>query len=250
MLPNLDRPLNIAHRGASKIAPENTMAAFQKALEIGADGIEFDVRLSSDGVPVVIHDTTVDGTTDGNGRVADLPLRELRRLDAGASFDVTFAGARIPTLAQVFEILGEQLLLNIELKQEGFFGSGLEEAVADLIQKHTLEQGVLVSSFNPLALRRIQRISPRLRTALLSAHPGSRVLRTAGLALGRPSWALHPEYAGVDATLVSWAHARGLRLHTWTVDDPADMRRLIRWGVDGIITNVPDVLRDVLDAIP
>ena len=250
MLPNIDRPLNIAHRGASRIAPENTLAAFQKALEVGADGIEFDVRLSSDGVPVVIHDATVDRTTDGTGRVADLPLSELSQLDASTSFDAAFAGARIPTLAQVFEMLGELLLLNIELKEEGFFGSSLEEAVVTLIQKHALERQVLVSSFNALALRRIQRISPHLRTALLCAHPASPVLRIASLALGRPSGALHPQSAGVDAKLVSWAHARGLRLHPWTVDDPADMRRLIHCGVDGIITNVPDVLRDVLDTMP
>jgi glycerophosphoryl diester phosphodiesterase len=240
------RVLNIAHQGASAAAPPNTLAAFHKALELGADGVEFDVHLSADGVPVVIHDFTVDATTDGSGRVADLTLAELRQLDAGATFDPSFAGQRIPTLDEVLEAVGDRLLLNVELKSVGLRDDGLEQAVIAQVERRGLDESVLLSSFNPFSLRRVKRIAPHVPVGLLYAPDLPLPLRRAWLAFVAPHEARHPEHTMVDASTVAWARRRGYRIHTWTVDDPDEMRRLIGLGVDGIITNLPDVLHTIL----
>ena len=249
-----DRTLNIAHRGASAAAPPNTLAAFKKAVELGADGIEFDVHFSADGVPVVIHDFTVDVTTDGSGRVADLTLAQLKQLDAGTRFDPAFTGERIPTLDEVLEAVrgrrgwGGELLLNVELKTTSLGDNGLERAVITLVEQHSLSRRVLFSSFNPFSLRRAKRIAPHIPVGLLYDQGLSLPLRRAWLAFLAPHEARHPHYKMVDARYMAWARRRGYRVNTWTVDDPAEMRRLVGLGVNGIITNVPDVLRSVLES--
>jgi len=242
------KPLNLAHRGASVVAPPNTLAAFKKAVELGADGVEFDVQLSADGVPVVVHDFTVDATTDGSGRVADLTLAQLQELDAGSAFDPAFTGERIPTLEQVLETMGHRLFLNIELKTLSLRSDGLEQAVVAQIERHGQNANVLFSSFNLLSLRRVKRVAPQLPVGLLYTSNLPRPLQRAWLACLSHAEAHHPEHTMVDARLVAWVRRRGYRLNTWTVDDPAEMRRLIDLDVDGIITNVPDVLREVLQA--
>lgn len=248
MWPDVGRPLNIAHRGASRVAPENTLAAFHTALALGADGVELDVRLSVDGVPVVIHDATVDATTDGTGRVDALTLAQLKQLDAGSSFRPTFAGERIPTLAETLEALGDSLLFNIELKGGDPFDHGLEQRVVDLIEGSSAEGQVLLSSFSPFALRRIQQRNPHIPTGLLYTCSRWRlVVRLAHAVMLRPAAALHPCHAIVNPDLIAWARARSMRVHVWTTDDVADLRRLISWGVDGIITNAPDRLRELLE---
>lgn len=241
-----DRTLNIAHRGASALAPGNTLAAFAKAAELNADGIEFDVQLSADNVPVVIHDFTVDRTTDGSGRVADLTLAQLKRLDAGAPFDLSFSGQRIPTLTEVLETLGGQLLLNIELKSAGVRDNGLERAVTDQVTRHGLEDSVILSSFSPFSLRQAKRLAPRIPVGLLYAPGMSLPLRRAWLAALFPHEARHPHHTMVNAGFMTWARQRGYKVNTWTVDDVDEMHRLVTLGVDGIITNNPDILRDVL----
>lgn len=238
-----DRTLNIAHRGASAVAPPNTLAAFRKALELGADGVELDVHLSADGVPVVIHDFTVDGTTDGHGRVRDFSLAALRELDAGSRFAPAFAGERIPTLEEVFAEVGGRLLINVELKSmPGNDYPGLEEKVAALVARHGLADRVLVSSFNPLALRRMRRMAPHLPLGFLyETAPLSRVARLlAALMPGLRPEAVHPWWGIITAETVRRAHARGQRVVAWTVDDPDAIARLMEWGVDAIITNCPD----------
>ncbi len=237
--------LNIAHRGASRAAPANTLAAFEKAVELGADGIEFDVHLSADGVPVVIHDFTVDATTDGSGRVAEMKLAQLEELDAGSYFDPAFAGERIPTLEQVLEAVGERLLLNIELKSTSLRDNGLERAVIAQVERHGLDDRVILSSFNPLSLRRAKRDAPHIPTGLLYALDLPLPLRRAWLAFLVPHEARHPEHRMVDARYMAWARRHGYRVNVWTVDDPDEMRRLIGLGVDSIITNVPGVLHEI-----
>jgi glycerophosphoryl diester phosphodiesterase len=241
-----EHALNIAHRGASAAAPANTLAAFQKAIELGADGVEFDVHLSADGVPVIIHDFTVDATTDGSGRVIDLTLAQLKQLDAGSTFDPSFAGERIPTLEEVLEALGSRLLLNIELKTTSPHDNGLEQAVIAQVERHSLSDDVLLSSFNPFSLRRAKQIAPHIPVGLLYGPELPLPLRRAWLAFLVPHEARHPKHTMVDASYMAWARRRGYRVNTWTVDDPDEMRRLINLGVDGIVTNVPDVLRSVL----
>jgi glycerophosphoryl diester phosphodiesterase len=222
------------------------MAAFEKAAELDADGIECDVHLSADGVPVVIHDFAVDATTDGSGRVAQMTLARLKQLDAGMRFDPAYAGERIPTLEEVLRAFGSRLLLNVELKSVGVRDDGLERAVLATVKQQALESRVLLSSFNPFSLRRAKRIAPRVRVGLLYAPGLPLFFSHAWLAFLFPHAARHPEHTMVDARYMRRARRRGYRVHAWTVDDPGEMRRLIGLGVDGIITNVPDVLREML----
>lgn len=229
------RPLIIGHRGAAADAPENTLAAFVLALEQNADGMELDVQLCADGVPVIIHDDTVDRTCDGSGRVADLKLDELRML--------TIAGDHsVPTLDELFAALGRRALYNVELKAAGGAAGGLAAAVAGCITRHGVGDRVLVSSFSPVAVRAARRHLPR---AIPVAHLRER--RAARLCHAFvPAEADHPAARLVDASLMTWARRRGLRVNVWTVDDPAEARRLIDLGVHGIITNRPGELRAAL----
>jgi glycerophosphoryl diester phosphodiesterase len=239
--------LNIAHRGASAMAPANTMASFEKALDLGADGIELDVHLSADGIPVVIHDSSVDATTDGSGRVSEMVLAQLKELDAGSYFGAAFAGERIPTLEQVLDTFGRRILLNIELKSLSPRDNGLERAVVPMVERHGLGHRVLFSSFNPFSLRRAKKLAAHIPVGLLYSPDLPLPLRRAWLAPLAPHEARHPEHTMVDARFMAWAGRRGYRVNAWTVDDPDEIRRLIRLGVHGIITNSPNVCRTVLE---
>ena len=242
----LDRPLNFAHKGASYEAPENTLAAFLLAAELGAEGIELDVQLSRDGEMVVIHNFTLEATTDGQGRVSDHTLAELKQLDAGSWFDPAFAGQRIPTLQEVVNAVGHQLLLNVEIKTARAADDGLAAAVVRLLEENYLLDRVVVSSFNPLAVWRVRRLNPWIATGLLYAPDLPFLLRRPwSRHMVRPD-ALHPYHTDVDAGYVQWARGKGYRIHTWTVDEPAEMERLAAVGTDLIITNRPDLLRQVL----
>jgi glycerophosphoryl diester phosphodiesterase len=227
------------------------MAAFRLALELGADGVELDVHLSADGVPVVLHDFTLDATTDGTGPVSALPLAELRELDAGSSFDASFAGERIPTLEEVFGELGQDLLINVELKTMQRDDGGLGQAVVELVKRHGLADRVLISSFNPFALQTVSRLDSRIPLGFLYA-PGTLFLATRLLAAFMRSMtpaAINPHWALIREATVERAHARDRRVVAWTVDEPDRMRRLAEWGVDAIITNYPDRLGTVLEAL-
>jgi glycerophosphoryl diester phosphodiesterase len=245
-----DRPLNFAHRGASYEAPGNTLAAFLLAAELGADGIELDVQLSRDGEIVVMHDFALEATTDGRGPVSSQTLTELKRLDAGSWFDQAFARQQIPTLQEVIEAVGHQLLLNIELKTARLEDDGLAEAVVRLLEENHLLDRVVISSFNPLAVWRVRRLNPWIAVGLLYSPDMPLLLRRPWTRhLVRPD-ALHPHYTSVKAGDVQWAHKKGYRVHTWTVDDRQEMERLIQVGTDLIITNRPDLLTQVLDDVP
>jgi glycerophosphoryl diester phosphodiesterase len=229
------RPLIIGHRGASADAPENTLAAFALALEQGADGIEFDVQLCADGVPVAMHDDTVDRTCDGSGRVADLTLNEIKQLTIERDH-------AIPTLDEIFGQFGREPLYNVELKMSGMNDRGLAAAVAGRIAAHGIEDRVLVSCFSPFILRRARRALP---PAVPIGYLRERAWLRAGHALVQAQ-ADHPHHALVDNTMMFWAHSRNLRVHIWTVDDPAEAQRLAGLGVHGIITNKPAMIRAAL----
>jgi glycerophosphoryl diester phosphodiesterase len=242
------RPFNFAHRGASHQAPANTLAAFLLAAELGADGIELDVHLSTDGEAVVVHDFSLDATTDGHGPVRHKTLAELKELDAGSWFNPAFAGQRIPTLQEVIDAVGHRLLLNIELKSKSMSGEGLAVEVVRLVEDNNLVDRVVISSFNPLAVWRAKRLNPRIPVGLLYSPDEPLLLRGSWFRhLVRPD-ALHPDYTLVDQDYVRWAKGRGYRVHVWTVDEPEDMRQLVQDGVDLIITNRPDLLAHLLAA--
>jgi glycerophosphoryl diester phosphodiesterase len=246
-MPDHGRPLNIAHRGASAYAPENTLAAFRLALEMGADGFELDVMLSADGHLVVIHDDTADRTTDGSGPVQEKTLAELKALDAGARFDARFAGERIPTLREIFDLVaGDRAFVNVEIKTDSLKGDGLEEKLVALIRRYGLGECLLISSFNPFALWRMRRLAPDLPLALLYAEDQRIHLRDRWFAFLSHPDALNPSFRMATQEHVRRAKSKGHRLYVWTVDEEKEMRRLIALGVDGIITNKPDLLRQVL----
>ena len=233
----MSKPKIIAHRGASGHAPENTMAAFQLALEQGADGIELDVMLSKDGQLVVIHDDTVDRTTNGIGRVKDMTLAQLKALDAGN-------GEQIPTLEEVLETFDGRFLINIELRNYATPLDPLPRVVAELIKSNGFSRSVFVSTFNPINLIRFRRLCPKVKLGLLTG-PGKAKFWMWHLFKYD---ALHPYYEDVDRVLVSMAKAHQKEINVWTVDDPDEIRRLGAIKVDSLITNYPKEAREVLES--
>ena len=242
-----NRPLNVGHRGASAAAPQNTLAAFRKAVELGADGVELDVQLSADGAVVVIHDFTVDKTTNGTGRVADKTLAELKALDAGSRFSPQFAGERIPTLAEVFEAIDGRLMVNVELKAPSQnWNTALVAPVLEIVRRYGMQAKVIFSSFNPHVLYAMKQLAPDIPAGALYAPDSPVYVRRAWLEPFISHEARHPHYSMLTGPIIQWYHAHGLRINTWTVDDPEEMRRLVAAGADSIITNKPDVLKSVL----
>jgi glycerophosphoryl diester phosphodiesterase len=235
--------LTIAHRGASALYPENTLRAFLAAAELGADMCEFDVRMTRDREVVVIHDATVNRTTDGRGRIAAMSAAEVKRLDAGARFGAEFRGERIPTLAEVVQALGAQCSgrcqMDVELK-----ASGLEARVCDILRECGRMESAIVSSFDWDQLKIVARQDAGLRLALLGEKAPAALLEAAA---AMQAFAIAPRFDIADAALCAEAHRRGLAVYVWTVDDVATMGRLIAAGVDGIMTNNPQRLRELAE---
>ena len=231
-------PFLYAHRGASAQAPENTLAAFRCAIEARADGVELDVHLSADGVPVVIHDATLERTTDGSGPVDLLAAAELATLDAGSWFAPAFAAEPLPTLAAVLDLLVGRLRINVELKDAA---AGL--AVLDLLPCFPGAE-VVLSCFDRAALHALRRADPRVPLAVLSEESGWHRLIPEALTLG--ATALHLRADVVTRPLVAAARATGLPVYAWTVDAPGAVRTLLRAGVTGLFTNDPARLRSSL----
>ncbi|HSN10817.1 MAG TPA: glycerophosphodiester phosphodiesterase [Propionibacteriaceae bacterium] len=234
-----------AHRGASAKAPENTLAAFRLAHELGADGVELDVQLTSDGQVVVIHDETLDRTTTGKGQVALRTLAELRDLDASYGLQ-DYAGERIPVLEEVLELLGPTgMTVNIELKNSVEAYPGLEDAVVSLVESAGVADRVIYSTFNHISATTLARSFQPSRVGLLFsdilAEPWSYAER-------RDVSALHPHWRYVELVpeTVERCHALGLAVNVWTVDSPAIARRLADLGVDALISNRPDEVRTAL----
>ena len=231
--------LNIAHRGASGNFPENTVCAFRAAIDAGAEMCELDVQLSRDGAIVVIHDETVERTTDGKGEVAELTLEELKRLDAGAKFKGgAVKGERIPTLDEVFSVTSGKCGLNIELK-----AGGLEHQVAQIMQARNALADSIVSSFDWEYLKNIQQLHFNIRIGLLAEEKPVDLMMNA---VAMRAHSINPRWDMVTSDLCKAAHERGLKVYTWTVDADARMRALIACGVDGIMTNYPERLRKVV----
>ncbi len=237
-----------AHRGAKLVAPENTLPAFERALAMGVDGIELDVQCSKDGVPVVMHNFTVDETTDGTGRVADLTSAELRRLDAGRHFSGDFLGTHVPTLEDVLALVGTRCRLNIEIKSADPLGGSEVELIAQMIRAGDLYDTVIVSSFNPITLIKMHWYDARIPLGLL--YHGAQLpqfLREAWLSPIMHPQAFHPHHSLVDAEYMAWAKGMSLAVNTWTVNDVDEARRLVGLGVDAIISDAPDALIAALD---
>ncbi len=232
------RPLVIAHAGCAGHAPENTLAAISAALGFGVDAIEVDVQASADGVPILMHDLTVDRTTNGAGAVAALTLDQLRALDAD--------GEPVPTLAEVLPLTAGRALLVAEIKQPG-----IEESVAAVVRGAGALDAVMVWSFFPQALESMRRAEPALPCGLLiapQALPNWPQLRQTALRLGLQAVSVF--HLGLIPEIARQARLSSLTLYAWTADAEADIERLIDLGVDGIVTNYPDRALALLEARP
>jgi glycerophosphoryl diester phosphodiesterase len=241
VLESLSQPVIFAHRGASAHAPENTIAAFELALAQQADANELDVKLSADGQVIVIHDSAVDRTTNGHGKVQDMTLAELKALDAGSFRGSQFAGEKIPTLGEVFEAMGRRTFINIELKNHKSHGEDLVETVCMLVKKHQMQKYVMFSSFFPNALSKAHSYLPSVPRGLLAWNGFLGAwARSFGFNFGKYD-ALHPNLKDFTQQEVTRVHRLKRRVHVYTVNREEDMRRLFKWGVDGIFTDDPQL---------
>lgn len=258
----LSSPLIIGHRGASAVAPENTLAAFERALIDGADGIEFDVQLARDRVPVVIHDTTLRRTGLREGLIAALSSDELSRIDVGTWFNQRHPGLaspaypdeRIITLARVFDSMKERKpLLYVEMKCDVSASAQLAAEVVELVRAYSLQDSVVVESFTHEAIAEIKRLAPEIRTAALFEPklslplPSARRIIEAAMRVEADEIALHRSLATRRVTEA--AGRRGLKTVVWTVDSPAWVRRARDFGVHAIITNTPAEMRARLNQL-
>jgi glycerophosphoryl diester phosphodiesterase len=235
---DLPVPIVVGHRGDKLFAPENTLSSFKQAAEKGADAVEFDVKLTADRRVIVLHDQTVDRTTNGSGNVAKLTLEAIQKFDAGIQFPGRFHGERIPALEEVFATVGKRLLMNIELTNYSTPGDGLVSEVVDLVKKLGLENQVLFSSFFPWNLHNAWKLLPNVPCALLTMR-GLKGYWGRSFGWRGDYSALNPYMTDVNEGLVSRLHAAGKRVNAWTVTLEADIKRMIGLGVDGIITGDP-----------
>jgi len=237
------RTLGVAHRGASRYAPENTLAAFRLALEHGVPAVECDVRRTQDGHLVVIHDPAVDRTTDGRGAVGSLTLEPLRRLDAGRWFGPEFAGERIPLLREVLEAVRGRALIQIEIKNDPAPSEGIEQQVAGALRDHGMEDEALVMSFDHRIIRELRSAAPRIAAGILYA---ARLVDPIGAARGAAADAVCVQWGYLDRDVVDSAHRAGLGVFVWTVDDEQAIGRCRDLGVDGITSNDTRLLTRLL----
>lgn len=232
----------VAHRGASGTFPENTARAFREAICLGVEMIEFDVRMSADGQLIVIHDETVDRTSNGSGRVAEMTLAEIETLDAGGWFAAEFAGERFLTLSQTLELMPPEMRLNVHVKASEVDREQLiSKVVEELVRRERLGTAFVASDQASLILAR--QLEPRLEICNLSVNPPEDYVRRSQ-AIG--CRILQPGNAMTTAELVAEAHRFGMEVNPFYADDEQEMRRLIDCGVDGILTNFPQRLQALM----
>lgn len=253
------RPLVMAHQGGKGLRPENTLYAFERAVELGVDVLEMDIHTTADGVPVVMHDDTVDDTTNGSGPLLSFTLEELKELDAGyhwspdggQTFPYRDQGIRVPTLEEVFAAF-PGMPMNIEIKQAE---PSMVAPLCQLIREHDMADKVLIASFHDEAIAEFREACPEVATS--TGRSETTVLFVLSklfleTTYGPPADAAQvPEYEGslhvLTPRFVAAAHNRGLEVHAWTINDEGDMQRMIALGVDGIITDYPDRLLALLE---
>ena len=235
--------LIIAHRGASAEAPENTLAAFDRAVALGAGMIECDVHQSRDGQPVILHDFTLRRTAGLRRHVRSLTLAELRQCDVGRWFHPRYAGERIPTLTELLAHLKGRVQINLEIKRGSPYYPQIEERVVRAIEAAGAAAATLISSFDGAAMSRVRAASRRVRLGVLVTRGGLGAIRQA---VALKAVTLHVSARGITPRLLAQAHAAGLLVYAYTVDRELEMRRLVLMGADGLFTNHPERLAGVL----
>ena len=245
-------PKVIAHRGASGHAPELTLAAYQLAIQMGCNGIEMDVHPLMDGTIVAIHDSDVTRTTDGKGKISELTLPELKKLDAGTWFNRTYpekahpeyAGLKVPTLQEIIDLAKESALdFFIEIKDPDLYSPDFESSLLSLVLENQIERRTRFLSFSAHSLLRIKNLNPSMRTVFLVSKAGADPVEAALKISANEMGIRHPL---ITAALMDSAFKAGLSVSAWTVDDQKDMQRMIDLGVGCIITNYPDRLLQLL----
>lgn len=244
----MKKVLNIAHRGFSGVYPENTMIAFRKAVDIQCDGIETDVQLTKDRVPVLCHDETLNRTTTGKGLIRDYTYKELSKLDAGIKKSKKFKGSAIPTLDELLDFAKDKnILINIELKSSIIIYPDLEKIVIDRIYKYKMEKKCILSSFNHYSMVRCKQIDSSIKTALLYneiLYKPEKYIEYVG------ADALHPDFSTLyRENIIEGIKEKNVPINVYTVNEEKDMINMIKLGVNGIITNHPDKLKKILSSL-
>lgn len=235
----MSRPLIYAHRGASYHSPENTLASYEMAIDMGADGIEIDVHRSKDGYIVVCHDEKVDRTTNGIGYIKDLSLKEIKSLDAGSWFDKSFSKEKISTLDEVLELVKrENILLNIELKNGPIFYPNIEQEVVELIRSYGLEDKVLISSFNHYSLLEIKKIEPSIKMGILYI---AGMVSPWKYAKSIGADAIHPLFLTINEDIVKECILNNIMINPFTVNNENEIILMKKLHVTSIITDCPDI---------
>jgi glycerophosphoryl diester phosphodiesterase len=234
--------LRVGHRGAKGHAPENTLASFDRAVELGVNAVETDVHLSRDGEVMLIHDHTVDRTTDGHGYVKDMTAAELKTLDAGGWYGPEFAGQRILTLAELLAWAKGRVGVAIEIKNGPIYYPGIAEKVVRLVRQHDMARQALLLSFDHLVLREARMIAPEIAAGILYV---GRLVDPVAAARAAGADAIHPQWAFVTPDLVQAAHAAGLAVSPWCPNDLPTLRRLSEMGVDSVGTDYPELFDQV-----
>jgi glycerophosphoryl diester phosphodiesterase len=236
-----------AHRGSSSAAPENTMSAFRQALNDGADGIEIDVQLTRDGIPIVIHDEKLGRTVQGQGWIKDYSWGSLQKLDAGSWFGPSFQGERIPRLEEFLDwIRPTQLLINIELKNSIVFYPTLEQQVIEKVRQYDLSERVILSSFNHYSLRVCKQLAFDIDTGLLYSDG---LVEPWIYANQVGVQALHPPWYWANPMAVREAGQRGLAVRAYTVNEPDELSIMVNAGVDAVFTDKPKELMERLNKL-
>ncbi len=230
----------IAHRGFSGEYPENTMLAFEKALEAGADGIEMDIHLSKDGEVMIIHDEALMRTAGLPGVVSDYTRSELERISAGKTQKDSFGFTPIPSLEEYLSFMSQHKdkFTNIELKTAPQYYPGIEEKALALVKRFGLEENIIWSSFNWLSVVKLKRIAPKMEGGLLFS--GMKLYDMASIIKDLGIEYFHPDYNDLTDEIVEGLHDGGVGLNVWTVNDEMDMAACSTWGINGLITNYPD----------
>jgi glycerophosphoryl diester phosphodiesterase len=232
-----------AHRGASGYAPENTMAAFQLALDLNSDGIELDLHLTKDGHIIICHDEALERTTSGKGFINDFTLEELRRLSAGLWFDERFKEERIPTLDEFLSLVSDtKLIVNFEIKNIPYYYTGIEEKLVQAVAAKQMIDRIIVSSFDHYALAATAKMNPEVKLGLLFS---TRILEPWQYASQLPfaSYSIHPDYTFIDEQYIRRCHEFGYKVYPYTVDNRDWYEKMRAAGLDGIFTNYPDLMK-------
>lgn len=243
-------PLVLAHRGANKVAPQNTLPAFKKAIDFNADGLETDVHLSSDGYIVICHNYTVDETSTGSGLICEKPLSELKGYDFGSYFSDDFKGVTLPTLPELLDLTKDMTLINIEIKPPKK-DCDLVKKVVETIHQYGIVENSIVSCFDPECIRQVKEIDSNVKTGLLYEDDdlGREIMAfdVAKYCQQLNANAAHPHRKLIKENEVVELHNLGMTVNPWTVNKEEEIIRFTNWGCDALISDVPDYVRKVLE---